>query len=73
MPIDEEKNSRVVFVMPHELRAQLEALAKKDRRPLGSYIRNLCEDHVVAVSQKYLATGSDDESGLVDIFPPPEL
>jgi hypothetical protein len=73
MPIDEEKNSRVVFVMPHELRAQLEELAKKDRRPLGSYIRNICEDHVVAASQKELVTGPEDQSGSLGIFPSPEL
>ena len=48
MPIDETKNVRVVFVMTHELRAEMEALAKLDRRPLGAYIRNLCEDHVKA-------------------------
>ncbi|WP_167897225.1 hypothetical protein [Synechococcus sp. CC9311] len=46
MPIDETKNVRIVFVVSHETRAELEVLAKKDRRPLGSYLRNLCEDHV---------------------------
>lgn len=73
MPIDETKNSRIVFVMPHELRAQLEALAKQDRRTLGAYIRNICEDHVVAANQKNLVTGPDDQSGAMGIFPPPEL
>ena len=73
MPIDETKNSRIVFVMPHELRAQLEALAKKDRRTLGAFIRNICEDHVVAASQKELVTGPDSDAGSMGIFPPPEL
>lgn len=46
MPIDETKNVRIVFVVSHETRRDLDALAKKDRRPLGAYLRNLCEDHV---------------------------
>lgn len=46
MPIDETKNSRIVFVVTHETRAGLERLAKMDRRRLGEYLRNLCEDHV---------------------------
>ena len=48
MPIDQTKNSRVVFVMPIPLREEMERLAKLDRRTLGAYIRNLCEDHVKA-------------------------
>ena len=73
MPIDETKNSRVVFVMPHELRAQLEALAKQDRGTLGAYIRNICEDHVVAASQQGLVAGADSDAGSIGIFLPPEL
>ena len=73
MPIQETKNRRSVFVMPHELRAYLEALAKQDMRTLGAYIWNICEDHVVVASKKDLANGPDDQSGAMGIFPPPEF
>ena len=33
------------------LKAQLEKLAKKDRRTLSAYIERLLEDHVTSVSQ----------------------
>jgi hypothetical protein len=33
------------------LKAQLEKLAKKDRRTLSAYIEKLLEDHVKSVSQ----------------------
>ena len=46
MPIDETKNVRVVFVLKHETRKEMERLAKRDRRALGAYLRCLCEDHV---------------------------
>lgn len=46
--IDETKNVRIVFVVSHETRRELEALAKKDRRPLGAFVRNICEDRIAA-------------------------
>lgn len=73
MPIDETRNTRIVFVVTHETRAGLERLAKLDRRRLGEYLRNLCEDHVAEQAQKELMTGADDDSGSMGLFPPPQL
>ena len=46
MPIDETRNCRIVFVVKHETREQLELLAKRDRRALGAFLRCMCEDYV---------------------------
>ena len=35
-----------------ELRRELEALAKADRRPLSHYVHNLLQDHVDAAKAK---------------------
>ena len=45
MPIDETKNKRLVIVVSQDKAAEIEALAKKDRRPLSAYVRNIIEDN----------------------------
>ena len=45
MPIDETKNKRLVIVVSQDTAKEIEALAKKDRRPLSAYVRNILEDH----------------------------
>ena len=45
MPIDETKNKSLVIVVSQDTAAEIEALAKKDRRPLPAYVRNILEDH----------------------------
>ena len=47
-PIDETKNKRMVIVVPLDVAKEIEALAKKDRRPVSAYVRNLLEDHAKA-------------------------
>ncbi len=73
MPIDDTKNKRLVIVVSHETAQAIEALAKKDRRPMSAYVRNILEDHVVASSQADLVTTPDAETGGMGIFPPPQL
>ncbi len=46
MPIDTTKNKRMVIVVSNETAQAIEALAKKDRRPVSAYVRNILEDHV---------------------------
>ena len=46
MPIDTTKNKRLVIVVSNETAQAIEALAKKDRRPVSAYVRNILEDHV---------------------------
>ena len=46
MPIDTTKNKRLVIVVSNETAESIEALAKKDRRPVSAYVRNILEDHV---------------------------
>ena len=48
MPIDDTKNKRLVIVVSHETATAIEALAKKDRRPMSAYVRNILEDHCQA-------------------------
>ena len=52
MPIDETKNKRLVIVVNQDTARDIEALAKKDRRPLSAYVRNILEDHVKAAALK---------------------
>ena len=73
MSIDTTKNKRLVIVVSHDTAKTIEALAKKDRRPISAYVRNILEDHAQAASQKELVTPAEDESGAMGIFPPPEL
>ena len=46
MPIDPTKSKRLVIVVSNELAADVEALAKRSRRPVSEYVRNLLADHV---------------------------
>lgn len=52
MPIDPTKSKRLVIVVPNELAADVEALAKRSRRPVSEYVRNLLADHVKEKDQK---------------------
>jgi predicted DNA-binding protein len=74
MPIDETKNKRLVIVVSQETAKEIEALAKKDRRPLSAYVRNVLEDHVSAAKSKaFMGKLTEEGSGAMGIFPPPEL
>ncbi|MDC0277614.1 hypothetical protein OAK87_01420 [bacterium] len=74
MPIDDTKNKRLVIVVSHDTAKAIEALAKKDRRPMSAYVRNILEDHAKAAELKEMVSSSDPESsGSMGIFPPPEL
>ena len=73
MSIDTTKNKRLVIVVSHDTATAIEALAKRDRRPISAYVRNILEDHVVAASQIELVKNSEPETGALGIFPPPEL
>lgn len=48
MPIDPTKSKRLVIVVPNELAAQVEGLAKQSRRSTSEYVRLLLADHVAA-------------------------
>lgn len=52
MSIDTTKNKRLVIVVSHETATAIEALAKRDRRPLSAYVRNILEDHVKAAESE---------------------
>ena len=74
MPIDETKNKRLVIVVSQETAKEIEALAKKDRRPVSAYVRNVLEDHVAAAGTKVMKDKMAEEgTGVIGIFPPPEL
>ena len=74
MPIDETKNKRLVIVVSQETAKEIEALAKKDRRPVSAYVRNVLEDHVAAAGTKVMKEKMAEEgSGFAGVFPPPEL
>ena len=74
MPIDATKNKRLVIVVSVETAKDIEALAKRDRRPLSAYVRNVLEDHVAAAKTKDMTDNlSPDGGGGIGIFPPPEL
>ena len=74
MPIDETKNKRLVIVVSQDTAKEIEALAKKDRRPLSAYVRNVLEDHVVAAKSKAMRDKlSEEGSGAMGILPPPEF
>ena len=68
MPIDETKNKRLVIVVSQDTAKDIEALAKKDRRPLSAYVRNILEDHVRAAAMKAEA---ERLGGGIGIFAPP--
>ena len=70
VPINPKASKRLVIVVPNDLAEQVEALAKKDRRPVSAYVRCLLEDHVRAAE---LRAAADRMGGSVGIFPPPEL
>ena len=52
MPIDETKNKRLVIVVSQETAKTIEQLAKKDRRPVSAYVRNVLEDHCQAAAMR---------------------
>lgn len=70
VPINPKDSKRLVIVVPNDLAEQVEALAKKDRRPVSAYVRCLLEDHVRAAA---LRAEADRVGGGVGIFPPPEM
>ena len=66
MPIDETKNKRMVVVVDLDTAQAIEELAKKDRRPLSAYVRNILQDHVQAHA---LRSEADRLGGGAGIFP----
>ena len=69
MPIDNTKNKRLVIVVSQETAKAIEALAKKDRRPVSAYVRNVLEDHCQAAAMRDAA---DKLGGSMGIFAPPD-
>lgn len=65
-PIDETKNKRLVIVVSQDTAKTIEALAKKDRRPVSAYVRNVLEDHCQAAAMRAEA---ERLGGGVGIFP----
>ena len=68
MPIDETKNKRLVIVVSQDTAKEIEALAKKDRRPVSAYVRNILEDHCRAAA---LHSEAERLGGGAGIFAPP--
>ena len=66
MPIDETKNKRLVIVVSQDTAKTIEQLAKKDRRPVSAYVRNVLEDHCQAAAMRAEA---ERLGGGVGIFP----
>ena len=46
MPIDESINKRMVLVIDIPTAQAIEQLAKRDRRSVSNYVRNVLQDHV---------------------------
>ena len=46
MPIDETTNKRMVLVVDIPTAQAIERLAKRDRRSVSNYVRNVLQDHV---------------------------
>lgn len=50
MPIDETINKRMVLVVDRPTAEAIEQLAKKDRRSVSNYVRNVLQDHVAGAA-----------------------
>jgi len=46
MPINYDTTKRIPITVSHEMADKISELAKKERRSVASYLRNIIEDHV---------------------------
>ena len=73
MPIDETKNKRLVIVVSQETAKTIEQLAKKDRRPVSAYVRNVLEDHCQAAAMRGEAERHGGGAGIFTVCGQPLL